>query len=257
MPTPELGLRELPYDCAEAVFGSYLRTLELHQLDPRLLACSRIILGPSAADGAAADPDHPVWKTACAALGLTRWRVEPTWRATFERLTRERTEFNWAIMFSRNDDRVQVRTPSEQLLYATGEGFTTVVACMLEANPDLENLGYDLLSSACLDGFTDMLIFLLCVPGIHARRNDVAWELRRKPLLWYAVDANVEVVDALLRLGNAADDILAPMLLPYNDEPYSTVLAKAADKDDDTIYKRLQAELEEKNIVREFKMRAL
>ena len=80
----------------------------------------------------------------------------------------------------------------------------------------------------------------------------MAWELRRKPLLWYAVDANVEVVDALLRLGNAADDILAPKFLPYNDEPYSTVMAKAADKDDDTIYKRLQAELEEKNIVREF-----
>lgn len=252
MPTPTLGLRDLPYDCAEVLFGSYLRTLELHQLDPRLLACSRIILGPSAADAAAADPDHTVWKTGCATFGLTRWRVEPTWRATFERLTRERTEFNFAIEFwlCERDDRVQVTTPSDQLLYATREGFTTVVAWMLEANPDLENLGYDLLKYACSRGFTDMLIFLLGVPGIHARRNDVRPELRQKPLLWYAVDANVEVVDALLCLGNAADDILAPMFLPYNDEPYSTVMAKAADKDDDTIYKRLRAELEEENMHR-------
>ena len=121
---------------------------------------------------------------------------------------------------------------------------------MLEADADLEKFGYAVLSSACVSGNTDLVSFLLGVPGIHARRRDVKPELRQKPLLWYAVEyRNVEMVDALLRLGNAVDDILAPMFPPYNDEPYSTIYSKAASLPDDAIYKRLRAELEEKNIV--------
>ena len=71
MSAPELGLRDLPYDCAEVLLDAHLKQLSEEQLFCRYMPYCRIFLGPSFADAAAADPDHALWRDGCARFGLT------------------------------------------------------------------------------------------------------------------------------------------------------------------------------------------
>ena len=254
MPTPELGLRDLPYDCAEAVFGSYLRTLESYQLHSRLLACSRIILGPSAADGAAADPDHTVWKTACAALGLTCWRVEPTWRATFDRLAHEKVEVDSHILeMSDSRDFYEDELPTHErplLIFhdACTRGWKALAASTVEKMADAlhPDEAQTILLKSCRVGFTDLVVFALGLPGVKASGDAY---MNNSPLCNAVCGGHLETVDVLLRLGGAAADILNPFPLPRGCEHVPKILEIAAKLPDDAIHKRLLVALEEEKNV--------
>ena len=262
MEGPTLGLRDLPYDCAEALLGGFLRSLPPHQSNCRLLAYSRLFLGPSAADAAAADPDHAVWKAGCAALGLRRWRLLSTWRAMFHQLTVDLDTLGWQTEY-----RVVMGSDPSDILYgAVDLCLVSVVALAIDAGADVNttdmtrrNLDYFPLRTAlhwaCLHGYSEIVTILLEAPGMDARKN--AGRDGWRPPLFDAIAGNnpkVEVVDALLRLGGAAADI--HWTTPEFYQPSGkTILAMAGEINqrlpsgwprDDRILPRLLAALEEK-----------
>jgi ankyrin repeat protein len=213
MSAPELGLRDLPYDCAEVLLHAHLKQLSEEQLFCRYMPYCRIFLGPSFADAAAADPNHALWRDGCARFGLTRLQVDPTWCGAFERLCRERCCLN---TFYRNRGKNGPVSQMEKLRDAIELNAVMHVACAVEAGIDVNGsyaptclLGrWRPLHMACDRGRPEIVAFLLGVPGIDPHvALDPDNNRLFSPLAIAAAADQCEVVDVLVRLGGAAADV--------------------------------------------------
>ena len=213
MSAPTLGLRDLPYDCAEVLLRAHLKQLSEEQLFCRYMPYCRIFLGPSFADAAAADSDHALWRDGCALLGLTKLQVEPTWCAAFERLCRERCCLN---TFYRNHGKNGTVSQTEKLREAIELNLVMHAACAVEAGVDV-NGSYEPtcllrrwrpLHMACDRGRPEIVALLLDVPGIDSHvALDPDNNRIFSPLAIAAAADQCEVVDVLVRLGGAAADV--------------------------------------------------
>ena len=213
MSAPELGLRDLPYDCAEVLLDAHLKQLSEEQLFCRYMPYCRIFLGPSFADAAAADPDHALWRDGCARFGLTRLQVEPTWCGAFERLCREGRCLN---TFYRNRGKNGPVSQIDKLREAIELNAVMHVACAVEAGADVNGPHaptsllnrWRPLHMACNRGLTEIVAFLLGVPGIDPHvALDPDNNRIFSPLAIAAAADQCEVVEVLVRLGGAAADV--------------------------------------------------
>ncbi len=213
MSAPTLGLRDLPYDCAEVLLRAHLKQLSEEQLFCRYMPYCRIFLGPSFADAAAADSDHALWRDGCALLGLTKLQVEPTWCAAFERLCRERRCLN--TLYPNRGKNGPV-SQIEKLREAIEQNAVMHAACAVEAGVDVNGpyaptrlLGrWRPLHMACDRGHPEIVAFLLGVPGIDPHvALDPDNNRIFSPLAIAAAADHCEVVDVLVRLGGAAADV--------------------------------------------------